>query len=107
MGEIITYKSSPISKYCQMKFGDGDRILISVARSGIKIVKLKWAGLVPSETIFQISTADLFSDNYKFARGRLTERSFALAMLDVFKEIFLKLDSLNEVKEELNLIFVK
>jgi len=107
MSQIITYKCDSSGKYCQIKLDDGNRILISIAQEGAKIFKLKWGGLWPSETIFNISTNDLFSDEYKFARERLTERSFALDMLDVFKEILIQCKSLEEVREELNKIFTK
>ncbi len=105
MTKIITYKSGSSSKYCQIKFNDGNRILISVAQTGIKISKLKWGGLIPSETVFEISTSDLFSDKYKFARENLTKKSLEFDMLDVFKEILLKVNSLDQAKEELRTIF--
>jgi len=107
MSEIIAYKSGLSAKYCQIKFNDGNRVLISIAQTGIKILKLKWGGLIPSENIFEISTAELFSDNYKFARKRLTERSLAFDMLDVFKEILLRTDSLESARRELNAIFIE
>jgi len=107
MGKIITYKCGPSGKYCQIKLDDGNRILISIAQEGVRVYKLKWGGLIPSGTIFDISTKDLFSDEYKFARERLTERSLALDMLDVFKEILIPCKSLDEVKIELNKIFVR
>ncbi|HSX39937.1 MAG TPA: hypothetical protein VLI92_05100, partial [Candidatus Saccharimonadales bacterium] len=66
---------------------------------------LKWHGLVPAETIFKISTQDLFSAKYKPARDKLTEISLAPDFLDVFKEWLLPLKSINEVKQELNIMF--
>lgn len=107
MSSLITYKSGSNAKYCQIKFNDGNRVLVSVAQTGIKISKLKWGGLIPSETIFEISTSDLFSAEYKFARERLTERSLEFDMLDVFKEILLKVDLFDSAKKELSAIFVK
>jgi len=107
MSQIITYKCDPSGKYCQIKLDDGNRILISMAQTGARICRLKWGGLWPAETIFDIPTSDLFSDEYKFARERLTEKSLALDMLDVFKEILLPCKSLEDVKEELNKIFTK
>ena|SRR3989344_4514283 len=107
MSEVVTYKLSPSAKYCQIKFDDENRILISVAQAGIKISKLKWGGLVPSETIFEISTSVLFSEEYKFARERLTEKSLEFDMLDVFRDVLLKVDSLESARKELETIFTK
>lgn len=105
MSKIVTYKNSARGKYCQIKLDDGNRILISIAQTGIKVYKLRLAGLIPSGTIFDISTSDLFSEKYKPAREKLTERSLKLDMLDVFKEILLPCRSLEEVQGVLDNIF--
>lgn len=105
MSKIITYKNGSSGKYCQIKFDDGNRILISMAQVGARIYKLKWGGLIPGDIIFDISIGDLFSDKYKPARDRLTEKSIELDLLDVFKDILLPLKSLEEAKTELDRIF--
>jgi len=105
MSEIITYSNSPSGKYCQIKFDDGKRILISLTRSEIKIFKMKFFGGLPSDAIFEITTLDLFSEKYKRARERLTEKSIALDMLDVFKEILIKCQNLEEATITLKNIF--
>lgn len=104
MGKIITYKRSPTGKFCQIKLDDGSRILISIAQTGVKICKLKW-GVIPVNTVFEISTSELFSEKYKPAREKLTERSLELDMLDVFKDILLSCKSLGQVREVLDDIF--
>lgn len=105
MSKIITYKCNSSGKFCQIKLDDGNRILISMSQEGARVYKLKWGGLLPSETIFDIATSDLFSDVYKFAMERLTEKSLAPDLLDVFKEILLPCKSLAEVKNELDKVF--
>lgn len=106
MGKIITYKNdNSKGKYCQIKFEDGKRILISMAQTGARVYKLKWGGLIPGAIIFDISTADLFSEKYRVARERLTEISLELDMLDVFRDVLLPLKSLKEAEEKLNHIF--
>lgn len=107
MSKIISYKSGSNAKYCQIKLNDGNRVLISIAQVGIKISKLKWGGLIPSETIFEISTPVLFSKEYKFARERLTERTLEIDMLDVFKEVLLKVDSIDQAVGEIEKIFIE
>lgn len=105
MSEIITYSNSPSGKYCQIKLDDGKRILISLTQTEIKIFKMKFLGSVPSDTIFEITTLDLFSNKYKSAREKLTEKSTALDMLDVFKEILIEYHSLEEAVKALDDIF--
>lgn len=105
MSEIITYSNSPTGKYCQIKLDDGNRILISIAQTGIKVMKMKWGGILPAGDIFDISTQDLFSEQYKRARERLTKVSLELDMLDVFKDVLLPCKTLDEAKKVLKEIF--
>lgn len=48
MAEIITYKPGA---YCQIRFPNGERVLISCAQTGIKIVKLVFGGILPTKTV--------------------------------------------------------
>lgn len=62
MADIITYNSplegNPNQCFCQMKFDDGLRILISQSREGIKIIKLLF-GFIPIKILFQASFVDI------------------------------------------------
>ncbi len=55
MGQIITYKPGA---YCQIKLDSGERILISIAQTGILISKLAFAGLIPRGKIWECGTFD-------------------------------------------------
>ncbi len=48
MAEVITYKPGA---YCQLKLASRERVLISSAQTGIKIMKLGLCGLIPTKTI--------------------------------------------------------
>lgn len=52
MGEIIAKKDTSLQCFARLRLENGDRILISVASSGVKVYKLKWAGLFPSATLW-------------------------------------------------------
>ncbi|GIK60431.1 MAG: hypothetical protein HND39_12070 [Ignavibacteriota bacterium] len=58
MAEIIKYNNlssgNPNQCFCQMKFDDGLKILVSQSKDGIKIFKL-FIGFVPIKTLFQAS----------------------------------------------------
>jgi len=58
MAEIITYKPGA---YCQLKLASGERVLISCAQTGIKIMKLALGGLIPTRTIVSWSISELAS----------------------------------------------
>lgn len=61
MAKIITYNSplsgNPNQCYCQMKFDDGLRILISQSSEGIKIFKLI-IGTIPTKILFQANLSE-------------------------------------------------
>lgn len=48
MAEVISYKPGA---YCQLKLASRERVLISCAQTGIKIMKLGLGGLIPTKTI--------------------------------------------------------
>jgi hypothetical protein len=48
MASVVTYKPGA---FCQLKLDSGERILISCAQTGIKIMKLGWGGLFPTGTL--------------------------------------------------------
>jgi hypothetical protein len=54
--ELVTYKAGA---YCQIKFQNSERVLVSCTHTGIRISKLGFAGLFPIRTIAEWSIADL------------------------------------------------
>jgi hypothetical protein len=48
VAEVISYKPGA---FCQLKLASRERILISCAQSGIRIMKLSLGGLIPTKTI--------------------------------------------------------
>lgn len=64
MAKIVTYKPGA---YCQLKLASGERVLISCAQTGIKIIKLALGGLIPTRTIVDWPIAELVSAIELFA----------------------------------------
>jgi len=64
MAEIITYKAGA---YCQIKFPNGERVLISCAQTGIKIMKLVFGGILPTKTISNWPISEIASAIQIFA----------------------------------------
>jgi hypothetical protein len=51
MSEVITYKNTVKQCFCQLKLDSGERVLISIAQTGIKLFQLGLAGLLPIRTV--------------------------------------------------------
>ncbi|MBC8021124.1 MAG: hypothetical protein H7X78_07935 [Methyloceanibacter sp.] len=52
MGRIEAKKDTAHQCWARLRLESGEKILISVAQSGVKIFKLKWGGLVPGVTLW-------------------------------------------------------
>lgn len=66
MAQIITYNNpltgKPKQCFCQMKFDDGLKILISQSGEGIKIFKLS-LGTIPTKILFQANFSEIEKHN--------------------------------------------
>ncbi len=72
MNKIITYSRG---KYCQIKLDSNEKILVSIAQTGVKISKLSWGGLIPTKTIWESNDVPrmvkLFGDENEPSRDLL------------------------------------
>lgn len=79
MAKIITYNNPTTGKpnqcYCQMKFDDGLKILISQSNEGIKIYKL-FIGSIPTKILFQANFSE--RDKHKIFLEAKTDSSLLL-----------------------------
>lgn len=69
MGEIIVKKDMPLQCFARLRLDNGDQIMISVANSGVKVFKMKWAGIFPSTTLWKsdsmVEVAEKFFDEQR------------------------------------------
>jgi len=93
MGQIITYKPGA---YCQMKLDSGERILISIAQTGIKISKLVLGGLVPTGTIWECGTFD--PKMHKVIEFFADPQDPGRHPLDAIKDKLIKCQSIDNVR---------
>jgi hypothetical protein len=56
MGEIIVKRDTPYQCFARLRLENGDQVMISVAQSGVKISKMKWAGMFPAATLWESRT---------------------------------------------------
>jgi len=52
MGEVIVKRDTPHQCFARLRLANGDQIMISVAQSGVKVLKMKWAGMFPASTLW-------------------------------------------------------
>lgn len=69
MGSILAKKDNRVQCFARLKLDSGEQIMISVAQSGVKIFKMKWAGLFPAATLWESKSiaevAEKFFDERK------------------------------------------
>jgi len=106
MGEVVTYKNTREQCYCQIKYSDNKRILISIAGSptpNIKIFKLGFMGLFPTGVLWEID-----SKNYPDIEEYLVKTAEIFEVdtsddskhpLELFRDKLLPFNKIDEVKE--------
>ena len=92
LAEIITYKPG---EYCQIRLASGERVLISCAQSGIKILKLGFGGLIPARTVMDWPVSQLASVVEIFA----DESKPMQPPLEAIKNRLITCSSINEIEQ--------
>ena len=91
VAEIITYKPGA---YCQLKLASRERVLISCAQTGIKIMKLGLGGLIPTKTIADWPISQLASAIHIFA----DENNASVHPLEAIKSKLMTCSSIDEIE---------
>lgn len=52
MGTIEAKRDTATQCWARLRLDSGEKVLISVAQTGVKIFKLKWGGLLPGPTLW-------------------------------------------------------
>lgn len=92
MTEIVTYKPGA---YCQLRLASGERVLVSCAQTGIKIMKVVLGGLIPTRTIADWSISELASAIEVFA----DESAPTQHPLEAIKNKLLTCASIKEIEQ--------
>ncbi len=92
MAEVITYKPGA---YCQLKLASRERVLISCAQTGIKIMKLGLGGIIPTKTIANWSISNLAAAAHIFA----DETNQPLHPLEAIKNKLMTCSSIHEIEQ--------
>ena len=96
LAQLVTYRNEPPHRmYCQLKLDSGERILISISHSGIRISKLGLGGRLRTGTIWRCG-----SDEIREALAIFVEPGKAItSTLDAVRDKLIDLKSIAEVKD--------
>ena len=64
MGLVVAKKDNGLQCFARLKLDNGEQIMISVAQSGVKIFKMKWAGLFPAATLWESKTISEVAEKF-------------------------------------------
>jgi hypothetical protein len=53
MGKVIVEREAPHQSFARLELNNGDQVMISVAEGEVKVIKMKWAGMLPGPTLWK------------------------------------------------------
>ena len=53
MGKVLVKRDEPHRCFARLELNNGDQVMISVAQGEVKVVKMKWAGMLPGPTLWK------------------------------------------------------
>ena len=53
MGKVIVKRNEPHQCFARLELNDGDQVMISITQEGIKVIKMKWAGMLTGPTLWK------------------------------------------------------
>ena len=95
MGQVLAYDNNPPHRMCcQLRLDSGERILISITDSGIRISKLGFGGRIRTGTIWKREREDIRDTLELFAHSKKPMTS----ALDAIKDKLIDFQSIGDVK---------
>jgi hypothetical protein len=96
MSKVITYKNASADGcYCQIQLDSGERVLISIAQSGIALFQLDVHGLTAIATLAEWSTGEIPEVIQLFADLAIPEKP----PLDAIRDRLLQCSSILQLME--------
>lgn len=69
MGKVILKRDEPHQCFARLELSNGDQVMISIAQGEVKVIKMKWAGMLPGPTLWKSGSvaeiAEKFFDETK------------------------------------------
>jgi hypothetical protein len=106
MSEVVTYQNSEKQCFCQIKFNDGKRALISIAGTptpSVRVYKMAFGGLIPRQIIWEFNPTmaggyNAYVEKFMKMFPLLNEND---QPLDVIRDLLLTCGSIQEAQNKL------
>ena len=53
MGKVLVKRDEPHQCFARLELNNGDQVMISIAHGEVKVIKMKWAGMLPGPTLWK------------------------------------------------------
>ena len=53
MGKVLVKRDEPHQCFARLELNNGDQVMISIAQGEVKVIKMKWAGMLPGPTLWK------------------------------------------------------
>ena len=73
MGKVIVEREAPHQSFARLELNNGDQVMISVAEGEVKVIKMKWAGMLPGPTLWKSGSVAEIVEKF-FDETKLPER---------------------------------
>jgi hypothetical protein len=57
MGKVIIKRDGPQQSFARLELSNGDQVMVLVTAGQVKVIKMKWAGMLPGPTLWQSESA--------------------------------------------------
>jgi hypothetical protein len=57
MGKVIIKRDGPQQSLARLELSNGDQVVVAVTAGNVKVIKMKWAGMLPGPTLWQSESA--------------------------------------------------
>lgn len=99
MSEIINFLDrKPSGTFSQIQLDDGKRILVSLSKTEIAILKLAFRGMIPTGNIFKHDISEFID----FFSVRVKQIGLSDSLLEAIVDYILSCKNMNEVATKLN-----
>jgi hypothetical protein len=73
MGKVIAKRDTPHQCFARLELNNGDQVMISVAQSEVKVIKMNWAGMLPGPTLWKSGSGAEIAQKF-FDETKLPQR---------------------------------
>ncbi|HEX2203548.1 MAG TPA: hypothetical protein VHG91_09635 [Longimicrobium sp.] len=94
--ELVKYMASSLACFSRVRLVNDEQVMVSVAAESIRVVRMKWGGIVPAETLWE------GFDRVQMGLMLRCSHEDAVALLDGFTGLVMLSTSAAHVKAQLD-----